>query len=99
MPERKAISHRRILIYHFAIIAAAFFLDLPMGLHVPGAERVIDARVVNAPATAPHGSRPRRRDGNAYRLPDASYAPAATTSLTCGSALFVRCRQDQLGCC
>lgn len=80
MPKRKAISDLKILICHFAIIVAAFFLDLPMGLHVPGAERVIDARVVNAPATAPRGSRPRRTDGNAYRLPDASYASRATTS-------------------
>lgn len=79
MPKRGTISHRRILICHVAIIAAAFFLDIPMGLRVPGAERVIDARVVNAHAL-PRESRPRRTDGNGYRLADASYAPAATTS-------------------
>ena len=60
--SKKAISDLRILIWHIAVIAAAIILDAPMGPRVPGAENVMDARVVNAHATLRESSA-RRTNG------------------------------------
>lgn len=58
---QKPISDCRIYILHIGMIAAAAFLDLPTGIHVPGAEHVIEAGVVNAHATL-RESKARRTD-------------------------------------
>jgi len=68
MSKPKPISNLRILIWHVAIVAAAIILDAPMGLRVPGAEKVMDARVVNAQATL-RESTARRTDGSDHRIP------------------------------
>ena len=66
-PSPKTISDRRIMIWHIAIFALAAFLDLQMGLRVPGAERVINAQIAKA-HDALRESRTRRTGATDHRM-------------------------------